>query len=209
MSACYPAGVILYELFSRSLLLYTHTPATSPADSMRYAKRVSQGYRPNCPKNVPTAVWQVIDRCWSQDPCARPSAAWVKQQLQLLLDKEEAGLMAKGGLRSWLQRGKAPVGAKQAASDTDLADATAADSTDSSGSSSTMVKAQVSTQSSTATKDVDVRHVTGAPPVPALAYKDPLILVPAISNPDFALENNGALSTSPSAQPACCGCVIC
>jgi hypothetical protein len=35
-------------------------------------------------------VWSVIERCWAADPTARPAAAWVLQQLQQLLQAEEA-----------------------------------------------------------------------------------------------------------------------
>ncbi|KAF6255281.1 kinase-like domain-containing protein [Scenedesmus sp. NREL 46B-D3] len=83
-------GVILYELFSRSLLLYTHTPANSPADSEAYAARVSRGFRPQRPTNFHAGVWRVVERCWAADPTARPAAAWVLQQLQQLLVAEEA-----------------------------------------------------------------------------------------------------------------------
>lgn len=89
------AGVILYELFSRSLLLYTHTPANSPADCMKYAAQVASGFRPACPKAFHRGVWQVVERCWDPNPHARPSAAWVLQQLQQLLDAEEAAAAAK------------------------------------------------------------------------------------------------------------------
>lgn len=38
-------GVMLYELFSRSLVIYTHTPANCAEDCERYAGKVAQGYR--------------------------------------------------------------------------------------------------------------------------------------------------------------------
>jgi hypothetical protein len=83
-------GVILYELFSRSLLLYTHTPANTPADSEAYAAHVSRGFRPLRPKSFQAGVWRVVERCWAADPTARPAAAWVLQQLQTLLQAQEA-----------------------------------------------------------------------------------------------------------------------
>lgn len=88
------AGVILYELFSRSLLLYTHTAANSPEDCTNYARRVANGFRPNRPKKFPIGVWQIVNRCWDASPDTRPSAAWVLQQLQQLLDAEEASAAA-------------------------------------------------------------------------------------------------------------------
>ncbi|KAF8055467.1 rckA [Scenedesmus sp. PABB004] len=83
-------GVILYELFGRVLLFYTHTPANSPDDALAYAARVAGGFRPERPRSMPQGVWDVVSRCWAHDPAARPSAAWVLQQLQQLLDAEEA-----------------------------------------------------------------------------------------------------------------------
>jgi hypothetical protein len=93
-------GVILYELFSRSLLLYTHTPANTPADSEAYAARVARGFRPKQPKSFPAGVWRVVERCWAADPTARPAAAWVLQQLQQLLQAEEAAAATAAQLKS-------------------------------------------------------------------------------------------------------------
>ncbi|WIA40717.1 hypothetical protein OEZ86_004407 [Tetradesmus obliquus] len=87
-------GVILYELFSRSLLLYTQTPASKPSDTEAYAARVAGGFRPPRPVNMHAGVWGVIERCWAADPTARPAAAWVLQQLQQLLQAEEAAAAA-------------------------------------------------------------------------------------------------------------------
>jgi len=86
--------VILYELFSRTLLLYTHTPANSPNDSLAYAERVSQGFRPSRPRSFPADLWQVVERCWDPDPTARPPASWVLQQLQQLQEAEQAAAAA-------------------------------------------------------------------------------------------------------------------
>eukprot|EP00775_Hariotina_reticulata_P001310 gene1310-1653_t len=88
-------GVILYEIFSKTLMLYTHTPANSPDDCLRYAQKVADGYRPSCPKSFPRAVWRIVERCWHADPSARPPASWVLLQLQQLQDADEAAAAHK------------------------------------------------------------------------------------------------------------------
>jgi len=98
-------GVILYELFSRSLLIYTHTPANSARDCEHYASRVAEGYRPKHPKTVPDDVWAIIEACWQQNPAARPAASEVLQQLQGLLPAG-TDLSRLQGLR-WPEPGQA------------------------------------------------------------------------------------------------------
>jgi hypothetical protein len=89
-------GVMLYELFSRSLLIYTHTPANSPADCEHYASRIADGFRPKRVKLITDEAWEIIDACWQQDPTARPSASQVYVKLQKLLHQAQAGAAAKG-----------------------------------------------------------------------------------------------------------------
>ena len=47
LRSCAPCcqGCIMYELFSRSMLLFNETPATSADDAERYAAKVAYGYR--------------------------------------------------------------------------------------------------------------------------------------------------------------------
>jgi hypothetical protein len=89
-------GVMLYELFSRSLLIYTHTPANSPADCEHYASRIADGFRPKRVKLITDEAWEIIDACWQQDPTARPSASEVYLKLQKLLHQAQAGAASKG-----------------------------------------------------------------------------------------------------------------
>jgi hypothetical protein len=44
----------------------------------RYAAKVAKGYRPSKPKAISAATWQLIEACWQQEPCARPSMAKVR-----------------------------------------------------------------------------------------------------------------------------------
>jgi hypothetical protein len=43
----------------------------------RYAAKVARGYRPAKPKAISAGVWQLVEACWQQEPCARPSMAKV------------------------------------------------------------------------------------------------------------------------------------
>lgn len=89
-------GVMLYELFSRTLLLYTHTPANSPADCEKYAGQIAQGFRPKHVKQIPPGVWEIIESCWEQDPADRPSAKKVLRKLQEQLQQAQEAAAAKG-----------------------------------------------------------------------------------------------------------------
>jgi serine/threonine protein kinase len=89
-------GVMFYELFSRTLLIYTHTPANSPADCERYASQIAQGFRPRRPKVIPAELWELIESCWEQDPADRPTAAEVLRKLRDLLKAAESSAGGKG-----------------------------------------------------------------------------------------------------------------
>lgn len=89
-------GVMLYELFSRTLLIYTHTPANKPDDCEHYAARISDGYRPKRVRAMTDEVWELIEACWHQDPSARPAARDVLLRLQRLLAQAQAADAAKG-----------------------------------------------------------------------------------------------------------------
>lgn len=89
-------GVMLYELFSRTLLIYTHTPANSPADCEKYAGQIAKGFRPKHVKQIPPGVWEIIESCWEQDPADRPSAKKVLRKLQEQLQQAQEAAAAKG-----------------------------------------------------------------------------------------------------------------
>ncbi|WIA14837.1 hypothetical protein OEZ85_001556 [Tetradesmus obliquus] len=86
-------GVVLYELVSRCLLIFTELPTstTDPIITERYAEKVSQGYRPSRPKRMPPGVWELVTACWQQQPAARPAMASVVAALTQLLAEDERG----------------------------------------------------------------------------------------------------------------------
>lgn len=47
-------------------------------------EKVPRGLRPDLPKNAPSKLRYIIERCWEHDPEERPSAGWIVQQLELL-----------------------------------------------------------------------------------------------------------------------------
>ncbi|WIA30321.1 hypothetical protein OEZ86_000409 [Tetradesmus obliquus] len=103
-------GVVLYELAARCLLIFTELPpsTTDPAITEWYAAKVAKGYRPARPKHFNAELWQLVEACWQQEPCARPSMTRVVQVLQGLLADE---LAAKAAGR----HGRAGAAAKAAA----------------------------------------------------------------------------------------------
>lgn len=79
-------GVIMYEIFARSLILFTYTPHSSPADADAYAGRVAAGFRPSRPSHLHPAIWDLITRCWQDHPARRPSMAQVLAELRLMME---------------------------------------------------------------------------------------------------------------------------
>ncbi|CAD7701454.1 unnamed protein product [Ostreobium quekettii] len=65
-------GTILYEVFSGSLLMISHTDVGSPRATVTYAHRVALGYRPALPKQFPNEVSRIIMACWMADGLDRP-----------------------------------------------------------------------------------------------------------------------------------------
>jgi hypothetical protein len=62
---------------------------------LRYAEKVSQGYRPACPKRMPPGAWSLIEACWQQQPGQRPAMASVVARLQQLMEQEQAGSVSR------------------------------------------------------------------------------------------------------------------
>lgn len=65
-------GTILYEAFTGTLLLITHTDLASSRATITYAHRVALGYRPTLPKQFPLELSRLITACWHPDAKARP-----------------------------------------------------------------------------------------------------------------------------------------
>lgn len=107
-------GVLAYELLSRTLLLHTYigTPAGSALGMRRpddYAERVCGGWRPPCPSRMQPGAWELISRCWADDPLARPCMEDVVHGLmQLHAGAQQAAAEAKDSKASgkrWLRLG--------------------------------------------------------------------------------------------------------
>ncbi|KAG2444231.1 hypothetical protein HYH02_009168 [Chlamydomonas schloesseri] len=96
-------GVLLYELFTRTLLAATHIGTKRP-DLPRilhrcedYALEVARGYRPARTPGVPDPVWALITQCWQHDPLRRPAMPAVAARLRALARELAAVADAAGG----------------------------------------------------------------------------------------------------------------
>ncbi|KAG2481814.1 hypothetical protein HYH03_019219 [Edaphochlamys debaryana] len=96
-------GVVMFELFSRTLLVCSHIGTKRP-DLPRvlhrceeYAELVADGYRPARVDCIPEHVWDLINDCWQQDPVRRPSMPAVLQRLRLIAQALHADEVAKSG----------------------------------------------------------------------------------------------------------------
>ncbi|GMH38598.1 hypothetical protein BSKO_06482 [Bryopsis sp. KO-2023] len=87
-------GVIMYEIFSRNLLVVSETDMESPIESKLYADKVSKGFRPKMPENLPIEVKELVQQCTAGNPCDRPSFSEIVSHLH---DLEESEILNKAG----------------------------------------------------------------------------------------------------------------
>lgn len=81
-------GLILYELWTRTLLVYVYAGRRAPSSSVpglqEFSQRLAAGFRPHLPKNVNSTIARLINSCWEEDPCLRPSMTTVLHTLERL-----------------------------------------------------------------------------------------------------------------------------
>ncbi|PNH09132.1 Serine/threonine-protein kinase HT1 [Tetrabaena socialis] len=108
----YSLAILMYELFGRTSVTYTHISTKLPAFSRmlinadEFAERVAAGYRPPRPKmmnKLPPELWELIEAAWHQDPVRRPDIDEVVEQLEAV-----AELMAEAEAEGGGKGGKAP-----------------------------------------------------------------------------------------------------
>lgn len=88
-------GCAMFELLSRSLLVYTHAKAQVLAEMAVYAQKVSKGYRPSRPAAITNdRMWELICACWETDPVKRPAMAAVEVQLGELIKALEESMQS-------------------------------------------------------------------------------------------------------------------
>ncbi|PNH08762.1 Light-sensor Protein kinase [Tetrabaena socialis] len=87
MADVFSFGVVLYELFTRTLLIASHVGTKRQElpyvlnTVEDFATVVSRGYRPSRMTVIPFPIWATITDCWQQDPLRRPSMSVVAQRL--------------------------------------------------------------------------------------------------------------------------------
>ncbi|KXZ43016.1 hypothetical protein GPECTOR_107g161 [Gonium pectorale] len=110
----YGFGVVLYEIWSRSVLAVSHIGTRRP-DLPRIVHRcedwpdvVVGGYRPARVEAIPEPVWALINECWDADPLRRPPMAAVVERLRAMAS-DPALAEAVVGLSSGKGGRKLPV----------------------------------------------------------------------------------------------------
>ncbi|EFJ39835.1 hypothetical protein VOLCADRAFT_100492 [Volvox carteri f. nagariensis] len=85
---CFSFAMLLYEVFHR----YITACSLEPTSQMeRYARQVSQGFRPAIHEDLPSPLRRVIRQCWAQNPEHRPDMGTVAQELWAM---EARGVLA-------------------------------------------------------------------------------------------------------------------
>ena len=96
-------GTILYEAFSGTLLLISHTDMASTRATVTYAHRVALGYRPNMPKQFPLELSRLIMACWHPSPLERPLFPEILRALKEIRRKGVVKTMTKKKLNFFLK----------------------------------------------------------------------------------------------------------
>lgn len=63
-------GILLYKIFSDVELFDNNNNSKNPYFRIKY---ISEGARPIKTQNIPDHYWNLIQKCWAQDPFERPS----------------------------------------------------------------------------------------------------------------------------------------
>ncbi|PNW88071.1 hypothetical protein CHLRE_01g012950v5 [Chlamydomonas reinhardtii] len=119
----YSLAILMYELFGRTSVTYTHISTKLPAFSRmlcnpdEFAERVAAGYRPPRPKamdKLPPELWELIEAAWHQDPVQRPDIDTVVEALEELaepLAEAEAGRRNRRSNKQGAEGGAGDAGA--------------------------------------------------------------------------------------------------
>lgn len=63
-------GILLYKIFSDIKLFDNNKKSDNPYLRIKY---ISEGARPVKTQNIPDHYWNLIQKCWAQEPLERPS----------------------------------------------------------------------------------------------------------------------------------------
>ncbi|GMH45325.1 hypothetical protein BSKO_13282 [Bryopsis sp. KO-2023] len=85
-------GVIMYEVFQRSIMLVFVSCTGNPNEVEEYAQSVSNGARPCIPECWPERLSLLVKRCWSGVKEKRPTANEVVRELELIKAAGDFGL---------------------------------------------------------------------------------------------------------------------
>ncbi|KAI5617592.1 tyrosine-protein kinase CSK [Silurus asotus] len=75
-------GILLWEIYSFGRVPYPRIPLKD------VVPRVEKGYKMEAPDGCPPVVYDIMKQCWTLEPAMRPSFRALKENLQLILDKE-------------------------------------------------------------------------------------------------------------------------
>ena len=80
----YSFGIILYELFSRRLILSDFLNVMEYDESEMFAQKALSGYRPPFPSFMSQEIRDIVNKCWSGIPELRPTMSEVVKELSAL-----------------------------------------------------------------------------------------------------------------------------
>lgn len=83
---CFSLGVVMYELFHRTMILASLMYTGDPSEAEEYAYKVAAGFRLPVADGLPQALRALIGACMASDPDLRPSMQSIVKTLQEISD---------------------------------------------------------------------------------------------------------------------------
>ena len=89
-------GICMYELTHKYMMVFAVSVTGTEEEIMRYAHKVSEGFRPTLREDFPPELKSIIQDTWHENPKKRPSMAEVVKRLQRLLDSNDLNVAGEG-----------------------------------------------------------------------------------------------------------------
>ena len=90
-------AICAYELCHKYMMIFAISVTGTEEEIMRYAQRVSQGFRPTLREDFPAELKSIIQEAWHEDPKKRPSMTMIVKRLQALLDSSDLKVSGEDG----------------------------------------------------------------------------------------------------------------
>lgn len=89
-------AICMYELTHKYMMVFAVSVSGTEEEIMRYAHKVSEGFRPTLREDFPPELKSIIKDAWDADPKKRPSMTEIAKRLANLLDSNDLNVAGEG-----------------------------------------------------------------------------------------------------------------